>query len=105
MSKLVFITDDPQIRSSHEVFIQVVFNGLFEGAIEVIDVEVDASLEDLAQGINELNDVSSVFVTEQLTRSGLAAYSGLDLAKRIKQLDPTVPVYNVTSTLLLKQVH
>lgn len=93
MNKIIFIDDDSDIRETYELSMRIMFSGDFE----IVCLDVEPSLEGMVQVLNNISDKVTYFIDEKLKHSGIASYSGVELAERIRFFDSKIPIYILTS--------
>lgn len=66
------------------------------------DIEVDAimpcpSLDEMAANIATYENLASIIIDNRLSAAGTADYLGIELARRIRQVDDLIPIYILTN--------
>ncbi|EPB2249592.1 MULTISPECIES: hypothetical protein [Citrobacter] len=93
MNTIVFIDDDIDVRATYELSMSIMFPEEFN----ILCLDVEPSLDDMINVLNNIPDKVTYFIDEKLKHSGVASYSGVELAERIRIFDSKIPVYILTS--------
>lgn len=93
MGNIIFIDDQDNVR---RIFGQRL-KRLFTEIADVIVLEPLPTTEDMMAKLLSLENVVSYIIDENLTYSGGTNYQGVDLIRKIRELDTKVPIYILTS--------
>lgn len=93
MNKIIFIDDDSDIRETYQLSMSIMFSDEFE----ITCLDVQPTLDSMIQVLNHIPDKVTYFIDEKLKHSGIASYSGVELAERIRIFDSKIPIYILTS--------
>ncbi|MDM3278936.1 MULTISPECIES: hypothetical protein [Enterobacteriaceae] len=93
MNTIIFIDDDIDVRATYELSMSIMFSEEFN----ILCLDVEPSLDDMINVLNNIPDKVTYFIDEKLKHSGVASYSGVELAERIRIFDSKIPVYILTS--------
>ena len=93
MGNVIFIDDQDDVR---RVFGKRL-SRLFTEVANVIVLEPLPTTEDMIAKLRSLEDVVSYVIDENLTYSGGTNYQGVDLIRKIRELDMKIPIYILTS--------
>jgi hypothetical protein len=93
MGNIIFMDDQDNVR---RIFGQRL-KRLFTEIADVIVLEPLPTTEDMMAKLLSLENVVSYIIDENLTYSGGTNYQGVDLIRKIRELDTKVPIYILTS--------
>ncbi|MDA8518884.1 hypothetical protein [Citrobacter sp. Igbk 16] len=93
MDKIIFIDDDSDVRATYKLSMDILFSNDFE----VICLDVERSIDEMIQVLNNIPEKVTYFIDEKLKHSGKAKYTGVDLIERIRIFDSKIPIYILTS--------
>lgn len=93
MNKIIFIDDDNDVRATYELSMSIMFPKDFE----ILCLDVEPSLDEMLQVLNNIPDKVTYFIDEKLKHSGKASYTGVELVEKIRVFDSKVPIYILTS--------
>ncbi|EMC0409426.1 hypothetical protein VBP81_003463 [Vibrio fluvialis] len=93
MSTIIFIDDDREIRETYKESMDLMFNNEFEVAC----LDVERGLENMMKVLDSYTDTVLYFVDEDLKRTGVATYTGLQLIEEIRKVNTKIPIYVLTS--------
>ncbi|MBW3844929.1 hypothetical protein [Aeromonas hydrophila] len=93
MNTIIFIDDDSDIRETYKLSMSIIFSDEFE----ILCLDVEPSLDNMIQVLNEIPDKVTYFIDEKLKHSGIASYTGVELVEKIRMFDSKIPIYILTS--------
>lgn len=91
--KIIFIDDQENVRRLFGKRLQRLFGEL----AEVISLAPKRTLDEMVSTLINTRYVSSYIIDENLTFSGEAQYQGSNLIESIREIDPKIPIYILTS--------
>ncbi|WP_049853609.1 hypothetical protein [Dickeya fangzhongdai] len=93
MDKIIFIDDDSDVRATYKLSMDILFSNDFE----VVCLDVEPSIDEMIQVLNNIPEKVTYFIDEKLKHSGKATYTGVELIERIRIFDSKIPIYILTS--------
>jgi len=93
LGKVIFVDDQLDQRNTYTRRL----NRYMKDIVETIAIAPDASLSDMITKLYSIKDVVSFIIDENLRYSGVATYQGVELIKKIREADPKIPIYIMTS--------
>lgn len=91
--KIVFIDDQEKVRKLYGSRLQRLFGEI----VDVTAIEPKPTTADMLTELMSIKNIVAYIIDENLTYSGKTNYQGVGLIKRIREIDPKVPIYILTS--------
>lgn len=93
MKNVIYVDDDSQARDSYSEILAELFGEDFE----LHAIEPDFKMENMLERLQKINSIVAYVLDEKLNQLGKADYLGQELAERLRELDPKVPIYLFTA--------
>ncbi|PMK99875.1 hypothetical protein BCT90_02915 [Vibrio lentus] len=93
MDNIIFIDDQEKVLKTYARRL----TRLFKEVAEVVPLLPSRTVPEMLTVVSEVENVIAYIIDENLKHSHKAKYQGIELIKSIRDLDPKVPIYILTS--------